>query len=90
MHTIKIVLGGYLLLAVSVLLARWITGPLPASIIVAAKCFLLLWAAITLANMWYGVSHAGYSIKDEAPVALAVYIVPALAAALIWWRSAQA
>ncbi len=90
MHTIKVLVGGYLLLAVSLLLARWITGPLAASAIVAAKCFLLAWAAVTLANMWYGVSHAGYSVKEEAPVALVIFAVPAIAAAIVWWRAASA
>ena len=31
-------------------------------------------------------STAGYSIKDEAPVALLVFAVPAMIAIVIWWR----
>ena len=89
MHTIKVLVGGYLLLAVSLLLARWITGPLAASTIVAAKCFLLAWAGVTLANMWYGVSHAGYSVRDETPIGLVIFAGPAIAAAIVWWKAAS-
>ena len=46
----------------------------------------MLWLAATLVNMWVGVSKAGYSIKDEAPVALLVFAVPAIVAIVIWWR----
>jgi len=50
------------------------------------QVFLALWLAATLVNMWVGVSKAGYSIKDEAPVALLVFAVPAIVAIVIWWR----
>jgi hypothetical protein len=48
------------------------------------------WLAATLVNMWVGVSKAGYSIKDEAPVALLVFAVPAITSILIWWRTSCA
>ena len=48
--------------------------------------FIVLWLAVTLVNMWVGVSKAGYSMKDEAPVALLVFAVPAIVAIVIWWR----
>ena len=50
------------------------------------KYFLVLWLVATLVNMWVGVSKAGYSIKDEAPVALLVFAVPVIVAIVIWWR----
>ena len=85
MHTLKILFGGLLLLGVCLLLGRWIAGPgaTPA----AAKCFLVLWFGVTLINLWVGVSKAGYSVTDEAPVALLVFAVPAIAAISFWWRT---
>ncbi|MFY9531981.1 MAG: hypothetical protein WBC04_18195 [Candidatus Acidiferrales bacterium] len=80
--------GGFLLLAVCLLLGRWIGGA--AATVVATttiKCFLVLWLVATLLNMWVGVNKAGYSVKDEAPVALLVFAVPAIVAIVIWWRS---
>jgi hypothetical protein len=38
--------------------------------------------------MWIGVSKAGYSVAEEAPVFLVVFAVPAaIAAALAWMWS---
>ncbi len=85
MHTLRIILGGFLLLGVCLLLGRWIGGA-AAVVGVAINCFLVLWLTATLINMWVGVSK-GYSIKDEAPVALLVFAVPAISSILIWWRT---
>lgn len=85
MHTLKIVLGGFLLLGVCLLLGRWIAGA--AATVATTKVFLALWLVATLLNMWVGVSKAGYSIKDEAPIALLIFAVPAIAAVIVWWRS---
>jgi hypothetical protein len=38
--------------------------------------------------MWLGVSRAGYSVAEEAPVFLVVFAVPAAVAAVLWWRFA--
>jgi hypothetical protein len=35
--------------------------------------------------MWYGVRRAGYGVREEAPVFLVVYGIPAVAAVLVWW-----
>jgi len=81
MHTLKIIARGFLLLGVCLLVGRWIGG-----YVTPIKCFLVLWLIATLINMWFGISRAGYSIRDEAPVALLVYAIPAIAALVIWWR----
>lgn len=84
MHTLKIILGGFLLLGVCFLAGRWVGAATSTSM----KCFLVLWLVGTLVNMWVGVSRAGYSVRDEAPVALVVFAVPAIVAIVIWWKSA--
>ena len=86
MHTLKVIFGGFLLLGVCLLLGRWIVGAAATVVATTIKYFLVLWLAATLVNMWVGVSKAGYSIKDEAPVALLVFAVPAIVAIVIWWR----
>ena len=85
MHTLKVLFGGFLLLAVCLLLGRWIGGAAATVVATTIKCFLVLWLAATLFNMWVGVNKAGYSVKDEAPVALLVFAVPAIVAIVIWW-----
>jgi len=47
---------------------------------------LSLWLAATAANMWIGVSKAGYSVTDELPILLLLFAVPAAAAVLVRWR----
>jgi hypothetical protein len=86
MHTLKIILGGFLLLGVCLLLGRWVSGSAVPVTSLAMKCFLCLWLIVTATNMWFGVSKAGYSIKDEAPIALVVFAIPAIAAIVILWR----
>jgi hypothetical protein len=76
MHTLKVIFGGFLLLGVCLLLGRWIGGAAATVFATAIKYFLVLWLVATLVNMWVGVRKAGYSIKDEAPVALLVFAVP--------------
>jgi hypothetical protein len=80
MHTLKVIFGGFLLLGVCLLLGRWIGGAAATLVATTIKYFLVLWLAVTLVNIWVGVSKAGYSIKDEAPVALLVFAVPAIVA----------
>ena len=90
MHTLKVIFGGFLLLGVCLLLGRWIGGAAATVVATTIKYFIVLWLAATLVNMCVGVSKAGYSIKDEAPVALLVFTVPAITSILIWWRTSCA
>jgi hypothetical protein len=39
--------------------------------------------------MWVGVSRAGYTVAQEAPIAAAVFAVPAAVALFLWWRFAR-
>ena len=86
LNTLKVIFGGILLLGVCLLVGRWIGGAVATVDVTTIKYFLVLWLVATLVNMWVGVSKAGYSIKDEAPIALLVFAVPAIVAIVIWWR----
>jgi hypothetical protein len=87
MHTVKIIAGGFALLAVCLAIGRWIGGPGPgAGVATAAKVFLPLWFIAAGVNMWVGVSKAGYSISEEAPVFAVVFAIPAAVAGLVWWK----
>ena len=89
MHTLKVIFGGFLLLGVCLFLGRWIGGAATTVVATTIRYFLVLWLAATLVNMGIGVSKVGYSIKDEAPVALLVFAVPAIVAIVIWWRPSK-
>lgn len=85
MHTIKVIAGGFALLALCLLLARVFGGPEPARLVSAARWFLPLWLVGAGINMWIGVTKAGYSVAEEAPIFLLVFAVPATAALLVGW-----
>ena len=48
--------------------------------------FIVLWLLGAGINLWVGVSRAGYTLAEEAPVFLLVFGVPAAVAALLAWR----
>jgi hypothetical protein len=56
----------------------------------AALVFLPLWSIGAGINMWIGVTRAGYSVADEAPIFLIVFGVPAAIALLVWWKLSRA
>ena len=43
---------------------------------------LFAWLVVSLVNMWVGVTKAGYSVREEFPILLIVFLVPALLAGL--------
>jgi hypothetical protein len=87
MHTIKVIAGGFLLLAVCLLIGRVAGGAAPAAGLAGgAKLFIPLWLVAAAVNMWIGVSKAGYTVADEAPVFFVVFAIPAAVALLLVWR----
>jgi hypothetical protein len=81
-HTLKIIAGGLLVLGVFLLVGRYaMRGPLST----AAKYFIPVWFIAAAINMWVGVSQAGYSVRDEAPIFLLNFAVPVIAALVVIW-----
>jgi hypothetical protein len=87
MHTILVIMGGFVVLLIASMLGRWIGGP--GSVATAALYFLPVWLVCALINMWLGVSGAGYTVAQEAPIAVVVFAVPAAVAVFLWWRFAR-
>jgi hypothetical protein len=84
MRTIIIIAGGFVLLGLSVLAARWI-GAGTSSMVTAAKVFIPIWLVVALVNLWMG-TRAGYSVTEELPILLLIFAAPAAVAALLWWK----
>jgi len=72
-HTVKVIAGGFVLLALCVLIGR-------AS---GARLFIPLWLVGAGINLWIGVTRAGYSVAEEAPIFLLVFAVPAVVALVL-------
>ena len=85
MHTVIVAGGGVALLAACLLLGHAFGGGI-AGMVTGAKVFIPLWLIGAGINMWIGVSHAGYSIADEAPVFLGLFGGLAAVAAFVGWK----
>jgi hypothetical protein len=86
MRTLMIIVGGLLLLGLFVLVGRWLGGGGSPPVVTAAKIFLPVWLVAALINMWIGVARAGYSVTEELPIFLAIFAIPGIVAAFIWWK----
>lgn len=83
MHTLRVIAGGLVLLAIFVAAGRYLLGtPTPAR---PALWFIPVWLLISVVNLWIGVSSAGYTVMQELPILVVVFGVPAVAAGIVWW-----
>jgi uncharacterized membrane protein YwaF len=84
MRTAIIIAIGFIVLAAFVLLPR-VAGR-PEWSAAGAKIFIALWLLAALANLWVGVSRAGYTVLEELPIFLLIFAIPAALAAYVWWK----
>jgi hypothetical protein len=84
-----VILGGLVLLGVFGLFG-WLWGGHAAGGAVAAKAFVPVWLVLAVANLWVGVHHAGYSVREELPILVVVFLVPAAVAAVVVWSLSRA
>ena len=84
MHMAMVIAGGLILLGVFLLFGKLWGGDATGSA-TAAKFFIPLWLALAIVNLWVGVSKAGYSVREELPILLIVFAVPAAIAAIAIW-----
>ena len=88
-HTLKVLAAGFVLLALCLLVGRSLAPSLSIGFANAVKVFLPLWLIASAINMWIGVSRAGYSVREEAPIFLVVFALPAALALLVVWKFSQ-
>jgi len=72
-RTLLFLLGGLALWATMLAGARW----LGVSTKAAALAFTFIWCALAVTNLWMGVARAGYTIREELPIFLLVFLLPA-------------
>jgi hypothetical protein len=86
MHTAMVMAGGFVLLGICVLVGKFAGGSSTA-LEKAALVFLPLWLIGAGINMWVGVAKAGYTVKQELPIFVVIFAVPAAVALVIWWKA---
>ena len=89
MHILLLMVGGLVQLGVF-LVFGWLWGASAGAMSIAAKVFLPVWLIVVAVNMWVGVAHAGYSVKEELPIFFANFLVPAVVAVIAAWQLSRA
>ncbi len=84
MHMMLTIVAGLLLLVVFLLFGH-LWGASAASVALAGKLFVPAWMLMSIANLWVGASHAGYTMREELPILGVVFATPAVIAALAIW-----
>ena len=84
MRTAVIIVGGFALLALCVAVSRRFGGGGATGAGIAI--FIAAWLVIAAVNMWMGVARAGYTFREELPIFLLIFLVPAAAALFVRWR----
>ncbi|AZT83817.1 hypothetical protein EHN06_09840 [Marinobacter sp. NP-4(2019)] len=79
MHTLLVILGGFLLLALMVFGARSMDRAFKPIL----PLYLLVWFGFSALNMGVGIYHAGYSFMAELPIFILVFGLPAATAVLV-------
>jgi hypothetical protein len=83
MRTAIIIVAGFVLWGICLGIARF-TGLMSAT--AATYWFIFLWFVVAAVNMFFGVTRAGYSVKEELPIFLLIFLLPAVVAALVQWK----
>jgi hypothetical protein len=84
MHTLIVIAVGFVLLAICGFAGRAWGGA--SGTATGAILFLPLWLIGAAINLYVGVKQAGYTVREEAPIFLLIFAVPAAVALFVWWK----
>ena len=85
MRTLMLIVGGFVLWAVCLGIAKLAGKASASSLTLATLVFAAIWFVLAAANMWVGMTH-GYSFKEELPIFLLIFLLPVVVAAFVRWR----
>ena len=88
MRTAIILLSGLLFFAGLFFYSRLFVQHYPAAPAWATYGFIAIWLVATAFNIWVGITHAGYSMREELPIMLVLFAVPVVIALVVRWRLA--
>jgi hypothetical protein len=89
MHMAMVIAGGVVLLGVFLLFGR-LWGGDATGMATAAKLFVPVWLVVSCVNLWVGVAKAGYTVREEMPILLIVFALPAVIAGIAVWQVSRA
>jgi hypothetical protein len=86
MRTLGIITGGFVLLAIVLGFANLFGAAGASAMMRATIIFVMLWLAAASAILWVGVYRTGYSFREELPIFLLIFMLPAVVAVLVKWK----
>jgi hypothetical protein len=86
MRTAIIIAVGFVLWAACLGVAKLLASSSTSSMITATVAFVVIWFVAAAANMWIGVSQAGYSVREELPIFLLIFVLPSAVAMFVKWK----
>ncbi len=86
MRTALFLLAGLLLVSASFILGRLFVGSYARAGLCATVLCVAVWLVLTGANLYAGVTRAGYTLTEELPIFLLLFVVPALVMMFLRWR----
>jgi len=86
MRTLVFLIVGLALGGACLGVARYVAGASAATLNGVLAAFALLWFAVAAANLWIGVSRAGYAFREEFPIFLLIWLAPLVLVALARWK----
>jgi hypothetical protein len=86
MRTAIIIAVGFVLWAGCLGVAKLLSSSSTSSMITATVAFVVVWFVVAAANMWMGVSQAGYSFREELPIFLLIFLLPSAVAMFVKWK----
>ena len=88
MRTVMILSSGLLIFAGVFIYSRLFTQHYAGAVAMTSYAFVAIWLVATSFNLWVGVSHAGYSVREELPIMQLLFGIPAAAALVVQWKFA--
>jgi hypothetical protein len=86
MRTMIIIFAGFVLWGACLGVAKVLGGSSTPSMTTATVAFVVIWFIAAAANMWIGMSQAGYSFREELPIFLLIFLLPSAVAILVKWK----
>ena len=83
MRTALILLAGFALWGLCLAAAKLAGGWTRPAITTATIAFVAAWLVAAAINMGIGVTRAGYSFREELPIFLLIFLVPAAVALVV-------
>jgi hypothetical protein len=85
-RTLIFLLGGLALWGACLGIAKLVASTNASSMTIATTVFAVIWFIVAAANMWMGVSRAGYSFQEELPIFLLIFLLPVAVAVVVKWK----